>query len=216
MLDRDWQSCTDLLHMLEFLEQQGRLTSRLLQYLVCGCCRQVEDHVRPLLRSMLDVTEQIVECPLHLRTEFHPLCSRHYDLFLQLYRDRLEELENEVCSLTFWVHAGMQCGSKGATLLRALCPPATPARQADVLRELAGPVDPITLPSGWQHWQAGFIPALAREIAATAAFEHLPILADALLDAGCDSPPLIDHLQRPTGHLRGCWALEILAPGWRS
>jgi hypothetical protein len=35
----------------------------------------------------------------------------------------------------------------------------------------------------------------------------LPLLADALLDAGCDNALLLDHLRAPGPHLRACWAL---------
>ena len=42
------------------------------------------------------------------------------------------------------------------------------------------------------------------------AFAELPILADALEDAGCTDPTLLDHLRRPGPHFRGCWALDLL------
>ena len=39
---------------------------------------------------------------------------------------------------------------------------------------------------------------------------RLPILADALEDAGCTSPELLDHLRGPGPHVLGCWALDLL------
>jgi hypothetical protein len=42
------------------------------------------------------------------------------------------------------------------------------------------------------------------------AFENLPILADSLMDAGCDSETLIQHCQGPVAHVRGCWAVDLL------
>jgi hypothetical protein len=39
----------------------------------------------------------------------------------------------------------------------------------------------------------------------------LPILADALQEAGCDSAQLLDHLRSPhPRHTRGCWALDLI------
>jgi hypothetical protein len=43
-------------------------------------------------------------------------------------------------------------------------------------------------------------------------FAALPVLADALEEAGCSEPALLRHLRRPGDHIRGCWALELV-PG---
>jgi hypothetical protein len=42
------------------------------------------------------------------------------------------------------------------------------------------------------------------------AFDRLPILADALLDAGGDDEALLAHLRAPGPHVRGCWALDVI------
>ncbi|MFO0842693.1 MAG: hypothetical protein U0797_09910 [Gemmataceae bacterium] len=42
------------------------------------------------------------------------------------------------------------------------------------------------------------------------AFDRLPILADALEEAGCDEPEFLGHLRGPGPHVRGCWALDLL------
>ncbi len=38
----------------------------------------------------------------------------------------------------------------------------------------------------------------------------LPILADALLDAGCEDERILSHLRSPGPHARGCWALDLV------
>jgi hypothetical protein len=38
----------------------------------------------------------------------------------------------------------------------------------------------------------------------------MPILADALMDAGCDSDEIIQHCRQAGHHVRGCWVLELL------
>jgi hypothetical protein len=38
----------------------------------------------------------------------------------------------------------------------------------------------------------------------------LPILADALEDAGCANADLLGHLRGPGPHVRGCWALDLI------
>jgi hypothetical protein len=40
--------------------------------------------------------------------------------------------------------------------------------------------------------------------------ERLPILADALEDAGCDNGDILSHCRSPGPHVRGCWAVDLI------
>jgi hypothetical protein len=51
---------------------------------------------------------------------------------------------------------------------------------------------------------------LAQAIYDERAFDRLPILADALLDAGCDNEELLAHLRSEGPHVRGCWAVDLI------
>ena len=51
---------------------------------------------------------------------------------------------------------------------------------------------------------------LARSIYAERAFDRLPILADALEDAGCDAADLLAHCRGDGPHVRGCWAVDLV------
>jgi hypothetical protein len=57
---------------------------------------------------------------------------------------------------------------------------------------------------------------LACHVEAAGDFAALPVLADALDDAGCDRQDVLDHLRSGGPHARGCWALAwVLAdPPW--
>jgi hypothetical protein len=53
--------------------------------------------------------------------------------------------------------------------------------------------------------------ALARAIYQERRFEDLPILADALEEAGCMNQEITQHLRQPGQvHVRGCWPLDLL------
>jgi hypothetical protein len=39
---------------------------------------------------------------------------------------------------------------------------------------------------------------------------RLAVLADCLLDAGCDDEKLIGHCREPGIHVRGCWAVDAI------
>jgi hypothetical protein len=52
--------------------------------------------------------------------------------------------------------------------------------------------------------------SLATATYSAAEFESLPLLADALEDAGCGAAELLDHLRGPGPHVRGCRALDLV------
>ena len=83
--------------------------------------------------------------------------------------------------------------------------------QVRLLSEVFGnPFRPPSLPPHLLAWNDGTVPRLARAIYDERAFDRLPILADALEDAGCTNADLLSHLRGPGPHVRGCWALDLL------
>jgi hypothetical protein len=69
------------------------------------------------------------------------------------------------------------------------------------------PFHPVSVDSSWL---TSTVLALATGIYSEKAFDHLPILADALQDAGCDNDDVLNHLRGPGPHVRGCWALDLV------
>jgi hypothetical protein len=51
---------------------------------------------------------------------------------------------------------------------------------------------------------------LAKSIYDDRAFDHLPILADALEDAGCTDAAILEHCRGPGPHVRGCWVVDLI------
>jgi hypothetical protein len=85
------------------------------------------------------------------------------------------------------------------------------ARQADLLRDMVGnPFRPSALDSVWLAWNDRCVERLARAAYEERAYQRLPILHDALLDAGCDDERLLAHCRTAEGHVRGCWVLDLL------
>jgi hypothetical protein len=84
--------------------------------------------------------------------------------------------------------------------------------QADLLRDIYGPLPfrPVAADPAWLAWKDGTIPKLAQAIYDERAFDRLPVLADALEEAGCDNPDFLAHLRGPGPHTKGCWPLDLI------
>jgi hypothetical protein len=99
---------------------------------------------------------------------------------------------------------------------RALDSPSSPfsgeARaQLALVEELVGTIlCERTVEPAWLAWQQGTVGMLAREIGEARRFEDLPVLADALEDAGCTDGSLLAHLRGPGPHVPGCWGLDAV------
>jgi hypothetical protein len=81
-------------------------------------------------------------------------------------------------------------------------------QQIRLLREIAGnPYRTITIDPSWR---TPTVVALAHAVYDTQAFQRLPVLADALEDAGCDNEEMLIHCRISGSHVRGCWLIDLL------
>jgi hypothetical protein len=85
------------------------------------------------------------------------------------------------------------------------------AQQVILARDIfANPFRPTAIDSGWLQWRNGTILQIAQTIYDEKRFSDLPILADALEDAGCEDQGLLEHCRHSFEHVRGCWVLDLL------
>ncbi len=66
------------------------------------------------------------------------------------------------------------------------------------------------LPVEVLDWRDRFVVRMAREVREARAFDGLPILADALEDAGCVEEAILAHLRDRGPHARRCWVLDLI------
>jgi hypothetical protein len=67
------------------------------------------------------------------------------------------------------------------------------------------PIDPV-----WLSWQGGALLRLARAIEQERRWADLPVLADALEEAGCGERLILDHCRAAGRHARTCWVINFL------
>src|SRR5262249_23864882 len=60
------------------------------------------------------------------------------------------------------------------------------------------------------RWRTADTVGLARGIYEDRAFDRLPLLADALLDAGCADEQVLEHCRSEGPHVRGCWVVDLV------
>jgi hypothetical protein len=81
-------------------------------------------------------------------------------------------------------------------------------QQANLIRDIFGnPFQPVTLD---QAWLTSDVVTLAQGIYKDRAFDRMPILADALQDAGCDNENILNHCRSDGPHVRGCWVVDLV------
>jgi hypothetical protein len=110
----------------------------------------------------------------------------------------------------FWEHLGdvlervveaaefQPFGLSRAAMEAALC---------DSMRDVFGnPYRPAAFPA----WLTPAVVSLARAAYDDRAYDLLPILADALEEAGCGDQVILAHCRGPGSHVRGCWAVDAI------
>ncbi|MBA4189919.1 MAG: hypothetical protein C0467_18195 [Planctomycetaceae bacterium] len=75
------------------------------------------------------------------------------------------------------------------------------------LRDIVGnPFRPVTFSP---EWRTSTAVAIAQGMYESRDFSAMPILADALQDAGCDNDDVLNHCRDANGvHVRGCWVVD--------
>ncbi|WP_246173422.1 hypothetical protein [Limnoglobus roseus] len=82
------------------------------------------------------------------------------------------------------------------------------AALSHILRDIIGnPFRSVVFDPSWHTDTARSLAEAAYE---DRAWDRLPILADALEDAGCEDEAVLNHLRGPGPHCRGCWVVDLV------
>jgi hypothetical protein len=218
MTEAEWLTSSDPLAALEFL--RGRLDPRTLRHPF----RRFGD--RRLRRTLRLFAGQLAALSFMRRDEYDHadwISGWHYvqDCVDQWSEDRLRfrELSGEAVYFfgTFerriyrWFEVWLSPWTLAARVVRSYRhgADARPGAMAcSLLRDIFG--NPFCPGAFSVAWRAETAVSLARQIYDSYNFSGLPILADALQSAGCDSADILDHCRGPGPHVRGCWVVDLL------
>lgn len=203
----DWLASGEPEQMIRFLGESG--TARCWQLFACQCCWRIV----PLLvdeRSLRAVaTAERQAEGLTTDEEVREALEEAHAAEVELWSTgRPAVLGNAATAarrcLTMprRAHQAVAAASGGAGRVSAR------KAQCDLLRELFGnPFRPVAVDPAWR---TPTVLVLARQIYDDDSFSDLPILGDALEDAGCTEAVLLEHCRGLSPHVRGCWVVDAV------
>jgi hypothetical protein len=217
MTEAEWLACANPTPMWWFIE--GAASERRLRLIACACCRRIW-HLLTEERSKqcIETAEKLAD-GMVTREEANQLLYE----FNKMDRDRVSSGIDEYSvtrsalishnSVIRAVPALASSFYEGAGVSRE----EEARRQTNVVRDIFNPFRPSPpLPPAVLAWSDGTVRRLAEAIyeerkmpEGTLEAARLAILADALLDAGCEDEDLIQHCRSEGPHVRGCWALDL-------
>ncbi len=226
MTEEEWLTGNDPTPMLEFL--RGKVSDRKLRLFGCACCRGVSNHFEDQRYwQLLDVAEQFTDSAVtdSERSEARkvsvvaaegrdvtsspskPKYQRRQAsaLYWSLARESFDAALNTpklIVEAFIWQAGGhAACDWAKIRLTQFLV-------QTKLLRDIFGnPFRPVVADPAWL---TPTVVSIADALYRDRAFDRLPILADALAEAGCTDADLLLHCRQPGEHVRGCWAVDLV------
>src|SRR5262245_16186647 len=225
MTEHEWTSSVDPSAMERFLRH--RTSARKARLYACACCRHVWELVLDSRRRLPQ--EQLRQA--WTEAEFmDEATSRHAVEVAEAYADG-RSTEEQLRQA--WHDADWAAMPYGYDVLNMALDASNPSLElnGDIAATAANDaldksLDPYceflrciygnpfhrlpSLPATVLVWNDRAVVKLAQAIYDKGRFEDLPILADRLLDAGCDDGEVLAHCRGPGPHVRGCWVVDLI------
>ena len=230
MTEREWRKAVWPGIMLDYLTQTCRVQRsgcgrRKLRLFGVAYCRRVEHLLKIAdLRKLIDSVEEWADdlkkkvsvLKLAVRSRVTEGCGVADDMIADYYADLLRQYARShlAAMAVSWLGCdtaeyGSRCYANAALALEGENIVEETSRQCDILRDIFG--NPFRAPPKFdKRWRTDTAASLARGMYESRDFGAMPILADALQDAGCDSDPILNHCRSEGPHVRGCWVVDLV------
>jgi hypothetical protein len=203
MTESEWALCQEPEKTLEFL--RGRASERKLRLFACACCRRVWHLLKNQpSQQAVEAAEQLADGLLSLH-ELDPV----YQAADDAYWDATEDGDESAAA---WMALTMLHELPDA-LQHAIAPDLDNPElgQTSLLRCIVGnPWHPISIDPAVLTWQQGTVVNMAKAIYEERKWEDMPLLGDALEEAGCTDQAVLDHCRGLGPHARGCFVVDAI------
>ncbi len=217
-LEKQWVSTTSYRRLLNHMRVkhdigQTKLGRRKLRLFACGACRLMlwDDPVPERFKKMVDAAEAFADD----RISKHALARRGSEkgewpkpMYGHLW------LAATAMRATTEISSVKAANRTAYDLLQSLEKPrgrGGKGRLCRVVREVFGnPFHVTVIEDSLLSWRDATIPQIAAKIYEERRFGDLPILADALEEAGCADAEILSHCREPGEHVLGCWVVDLL------
>lgn len=201
MAEPKWDTCRDPNELFDY--HRMKKDPRRLRLLVAACVRYIlAPYDSPLAVESLDVVERYAD---GMATRAELLATR------KAIR-QAAKAKSERAALLDVLERSTDDSMEGLSValpnLRSPSGVNGKAIKCDLIRCLY--VNPHRPAPSDPAWLTSTVVQLARGIYEDRAFDRMPILADALQDAGCDSTDVLAHCRGTGPHARGCWVIDGL------
>jgi hypothetical protein len=233
MTESEWLTATDPQTILTFLQDRGHLSPRKARLFAAACVRLHWDLlIEPPSRNAVGMSEGVADGtspPEALTAAYQAawgmlprlpdrmaIISAARAAARTVQRNPLHAAEwtkNEVVELEAELAMERAGSEADEDRLYWEGKAAGGQRLAQLLRDLFGPLPfrNVPLDPAWLVWNEDVIGKLAASIYEGRTFERMPILGDALEEAGCGNEEMLTHCrQQGLVHVRGCWLLDLL------
>lgn len=224
--ESEWMTGVDPRWMIHVLTDMA--SPRKLRLFIVGCCRLVWRHMKDdRLREAVRRAEAFAESGIPY-SALEKTRERLYALYVNYLGNGKQTAIRHDCWAACLGDAYM------ATLHVVGAPEPVPyLNQAKILRDIFGNLfKPLSArhPSGLvvaNHtpvegsvetvltpemlaWNDGTLGKLAHKMYQSRKFKGMPVLADALEEAGCTNEEVLNHCRKEKYHTRGCWVCDLI------
>jgi hypothetical protein len=191
--EAEWLSHKKPSYLLRTLKQGS---VRKFQLVACACFRTHNlDQLSEQTRTALDLAEANAGGNARVRVPF--------------LVDESKGHVQDIYFLELTFHTGPMTFEEAKKQAERVCnqsPSEGEAHKLAVLRDIFGnPFRPVAFSP---EWRTDTAVSLAQQMYESRDFNAMPILADALQDAGCDNAEFLDHCRSPGPHVRGCFVVD--------
>ena len=214
MTEAEWLAGDDPRPMLRFVE--GKASNRKLRLFACAGCRRVWKslYLKPV-RQAVEAAEQFADGGI-TAVELHYALEQAFKSYTQACQRNFHKLSSDlgyaIKSYKMMLAASMAVPAPLQVILTDAPPP-----DEGIFRTMFDPVllrdvvgNPFRPARFDRRSRSSDVTGLAAGIYEGRAFDRLPVLADALMDAGCDDEAMLAHCRSDDPHVRGCWVVDLV------